>query len=149
LPRSISARGQIAGVLGPRLQRAEPTFEFAAGRSDAATLVGGNRAVGEKGLYAGAVDDLQQLVGDGIIVRDHDIVWPLAGGTRDHFAGDLERLEGLALGIVYFERQAEALGGGLHALGRSEPIDFIRFSGVDERDGLAAGDAGAKQNRQT
>jgi len=39
---------QVAGVLGSRLQRAEPAFVLAARRSDAAALVDGYRAVGEK-----------------------------------------------------------------------------------------------------
>src|SRR5262245_48436568 len=91
------ARRQVAGVLCARLERAEPAFVLAAGRSDAAALVERDGAVGEKGLHAGGIDDLHELIGHGIIIRDHDIVGPLAGFPRDHLAGYVERPERLAL----------------------------------------------------
>src|SRR5262249_8094424 len=69
LPRSISARCQVAGVLRARFERAEPAFVLAAGRSDAAALVERDGAVGEKGLHASGVDDLHKLVGHGIIIH--------------------------------------------------------------------------------
>ena len=142
-------RRQIAGVLGLRLQRAEPALVLAAGRSDAGALVEGNRAVGEKGLHAGIVDDLHQLVGDGIIVRDHDIFGPLAGAARDQAAGDLEGLQRLALGILYLERHAEAAGGGLHALRDGHPVDFVGLAGIDECDGLRVCSGAAQRNGKT
>src|SRR5258705_12893648 len=51
-------RRHVAGVLGPRLQRAEPALVLAAGRSDATALLDRNRAVSEKGLHPGGIDDL-------------------------------------------------------------------------------------------
>src|SRR5262249_43139774 len=74
------ARRQIAGVLGLRLQRAEPAFVLAARRSNAAALVEGDRAIGEKALHAGRVDHPQEPVGDGIVVRDHDVFGRLPAG---------------------------------------------------------------------
>jgi hypothetical protein len=139
-------RGQIAGVLGLRLERAEPALVLAARRSDAATLIHGDRAIGEKTLHAGRVDDRQEPVGHRIVVRDHDILGPLAGGPGHHFAGNVERLQRLALRVLDFERHAEAVGGGLHALCGGHPVNFIRPSRIDERDGLRTGNGAAQQN---
>jgi hypothetical protein len=52
----------------------------------------------------------------------------------------------LALGVLHFEGHAETLRGRLHALGRSHPINFVGFSGIDERDGLGTGNRTAQQN---
>jgi hypothetical protein len=86
------------------------------------------------------------LVGDGIIVGDHDIVGPLPGGARDHLTGDFERLQRLALGILHFEHHAEAAGDRLHALRGSHPVDFVGFSRINERDRLRACDGAAQQD---
>jgi len=76
------------------------------------------------------------LIRHGIIIRDHDIVGPFARGARYHLAGDLERLQRFALGILHFERHAEAASNRLHALRGSHPVDFVGFSGIDEGDRL-------------
>ena len=142
-------RRQIAGVLRPWLQRSEPAFVFAAGRSDAAALVDRNRAVSEKGFHPCGVDDLQELVGHGIIVREHDIVGPFPRGARDQLAGDLERLQRFALGILHLECHAEAASDGLHALRGRHPVDFVGLSRIDERDRLRMCDRAAQQKSQT
>ncbi len=115
-------------------------------RPDAATLIDGDRAIGEKSLHAGRVDDRQEPVGHGIVVRDYDIFGPLAGGPCDHFAGDFERLERLTLRILHFERHAEAVGGGLHGLRGGHPVNLARLSRIDERDGLRTGNGAAQQD---
>ena len=142
------ARRQIAGVFRLRLQRAKPAFVFAARQSYPAALVDGDRAVGQKTLHAGRVDDRQQPIGHGIVVRDHNIFGPLARRPRDHFAGNFERLQRLTLRILDFERHAEVAGGGLHGLRGGHPVNFVRLSRIDERDGLRTGNGAAQHNGQ-
>jgi hypothetical protein len=116
-----------------------------AGCADVTALVERDRAVGEKALHAGAVDDPQKLSSHGIIVGDHDVLGPLVGGACNHFAGDLEGLGMFALGVLHFERHTEALRDGLHALGGGRPVDFVGLSRIYERHGLRTGNRTAQQ----